>query len=82
MKLYFGYKLNERLYRHYFESSHNQEFAKLLSRNLWEEEFEDYDYWRMTPWIQTCLVYTFYSYDQFKSGVIDKNPIKCQNSSD
>ena len=33
MKLDFGYKLNERLYRRYFESSHNEDFAKLLSRN-------------------------------------------------
>jgi|TARA_Y100000994_G_scaffold77007_1_gene63602 hypothetical protein len=73
MKLDFGYKLNERLYRRYFESSHNQEFAKLLSRNWREEEFEDHDYWRMTLWIQTCLVDIFDSYDQFKSGVIDES---------
>ena len=47
MKLEFGYKLNERLYKRYFESSHNEIFAKLLSRNWREEEFEDHDYWRM-----------------------------------
>ena len=31
MKLDFGYKLNERLYRRYFESSHNENFSKLLT---------------------------------------------------
>ena len=59
MKLEFGFKLNERLYKRYFQSSHNENFAKLLSRNWREEEFEDHDYWRMTLWIQTCLVDIF-----------------------
>jgi len=76
MKLDFGYKLNERLYRRYFESSHNENFAKLLSRNWRTEKFEDYDYWRMTLWIQTCLVDIFDSYDQFKSGVVDESHLK------
>ena len=73
MKLDFGYKLNERLYRRYFESSHNEDFAKLLSRNWREEEFEDHDYWRMTLWIQTCLVDIFDSYDQVKNRVVDES---------
>ena len=73
MKLHFGYKLNERLYRRYFESSHNENFAKLLSRNWREEEFEDHDYWRMTLWIQTCLVDIFDSYDQVKNRVVDES---------
>ena len=37
MKLNFGYKLNERLYRRYFESSHNENFSKFISRNRREE---------------------------------------------
>lgn len=73
MKLEFGYKLNERLYKRYFESSHNENFAKLLSRNWREEEFEDHDYWRMTLWIQTCLVDIFDSYDQFEHGAVDES---------
>lgn len=73
MKLEFGYKLNERLYKRYFESSHNENFAKLLSRNWREEEFDDHDYWRMTLWIQTCLVDIFDSYDQFENGVVDES---------
>ena len=52
------------MYRRYFESSHNENFAKFLSRNWREEEFEDHDYWRMTLWIQTCLLDIFYSYMQ------------------
>jgi len=73
MKLNFGYKLNERLYRRYFESSHNENFSKFLSRNWREEEFENHDYWRMTLWIQTCLVDIFDSYEQFKNNVIDES---------
>ena len=73
MKLDFGYKLNERLYRRYFESSHNENFAKFLSRNWREEDFENHEYWRMTLWIQTCLVDLFDSYDQFKNNMIDES---------
>ncbi len=72
-KLQFGYKLNDRLYRRYFESSHNENFAKFLSRNWREEEFENHEYWRMTLWIQTCLVDLFDCYDQFKENMIDEN---------
>lgn len=70
MKLQFGFNLNDRLYKRYFESAQNENFSKFLAKNWREGDFEDFEYWRMTLWIQTCLVDLFDSYDQFKSGVI------------
>ena len=72
MKLQFGFNLNDRLYKRYFESSQNENFSKFLAKNWREDDFEDFEYWRMTLWIQTCLVDLFDSYDQFKSGVIGR----------
>ncbi len=72
MKLQFGFNLNDRLYKRYFESAQNENFSKFLAKNWREDDFEDFEYWRMTLWIQTCLVDLFDSYDQFKSGVIGR----------
>ena len=76
MKLQFGFNLNDRLYKRYFESSQNENFSKFLAKNWREDDFEDFEYWRMTLWIQTCLVDLFDSYDQFKSGVIGREHLE------
>jgi hypothetical protein len=73
MKLQFGFNLNDRLYKRYFESSQNENFSRFLAKNWREDDFEDFEYWRMTLWIQTCLIDLFDSYDQFKSGVIGRD---------
>jgi len=73
MKMQFGFNLNDRLYKRYFESSQNENFSRFLAKNWREDDFEDFEYWRMTLWIQTCLIDLFDSYDQFKSGVIGRD---------
>ncbi len=35
------------------------------------DQLQDYEYWRSTLWINTCLVDTFDTYDQYKHGLVD-----------
>ena len=70
-KAQFGHSLTSRLYERYFLSAKDQEFTRFLAKNWSQDELEDYEYWRITLWINTCLVDIFDTYDQHKHGLVD-----------
>ena len=70
-KAQFGHSLTSRLYERYFLAAKDQEFSRFLAKNWSTHELEDYEYWRITLWINTCLVDIFDTYDQYKHGLVD-----------
>jgi|TARA_Y100001947_G_scaffold4241_1_gene3646 hypothetical protein len=70
-KAQFGHSLTSRLYERYFLAAKDQEFSRFLAKNWSADELEDYEYWRITLWINTCLVDIFDTYDQYKYGLVD-----------
>ena len=70
-KAQFGNSLTSRLYERYFLAAKDQEFSRFLAKNWSTDELEDYEYWRITLWINTCLVDIFDTYDQYKHGLVD-----------
>ena len=70
-KAQFGHSLTSRLYERYFLAAKDQEFSRFLAKNWSTDKLEDYEYWRITLWINTCLVDIFDTYDQHKHGLVD-----------
>ena len=70
-KAQFGHSLTSRLYERYLLAAKDQEFSRFLAKNWSTDELEDYEYWRITLWINTCLVDIFDTYDQYKHGLVD-----------
>ena len=58
-KAQFGHSLTSRLYERYFLAAKDQGFARFLVKNRSMDQLQDYEYWRITLWINTCLVDTF-----------------------
>ncbi|HBK77965.1 MAG TPA: hypothetical protein DDZ73_16615, partial [Gammaproteobacteria bacterium] len=58
-KAQFGHSLTSRLYERYFLAAKDQEFSRFLAKNWSTDKLEDYEYWRITLWINTCLVDIF-----------------------
>ena len=67
----FGHGLTSRLYERYFLSAKDKEFSAFLSKDWSKDSMEDYEYWRITLWINTILVDLFDTYDQHRQKLID-----------
>jgi len=72
----FGHGLTSRLYERYFLSAKDKEFAAFLSKDWSKDSMEDYEYWRITLWINTILVDLFDTYDQHRQKLIDDTHLK------
>ncbi|MBH68695.1 MAG: hypothetical protein CMM58_10110 [Rhodospirillaceae bacterium] len=67
----FGHGLTSRLYERYFLSAKDKEFSQFLSKDWSNDELENYEYWRITLWINTILVDLFDTYDQHRQKLVD-----------
>ena len=67
----FGHSLTSRFYERYFHSAKDREFSQFLAKDWSKDKLEDYEYWRITLWINACLVDIFDTYDQNKKGLVD-----------
>ena len=72
----FGHGLTSRLYERYFLSAKDKEFSKFLAKDWSKDGMEDYEYWRVTLWINTILVDLFDAYDQHRHNLIDSTHLK------
>tara|TARA_B100001175_G_C19262552_1_gene520170 strand:+ start:68 stop:610 length:543 start_codon:yes stop_codon:yes gene_type:complete len=72
----FGHGLTSRLYERYFLSAKDKEFSKFLAKDWSKDGMEDYEYWRVTLWINTILVDLFDTYDQHRQNLIDSTHLK------
>ena len=72
----FGHGLISRLYERYFLSAKDKEFSKFLSKDWSGAELEDYEYWRITLWINTILVDLFDTYDQHRQNLVDNTHLQ------
>ena len=76
MRAQFGHGLTSRLYERYFLSAKDKEFSKFLAKDWSKDGMEDYEYWRVTLWINTILVDLFDTYDQHRQNLIDSTHLK------
>tara|TARA_Y100001978_G_scaffold196193_1_gene205419 strand:- start:155 stop:679 length:525 start_codon:yes stop_codon:yes gene_type:complete len=72
----FGHGLISRLYERYFLSAKDKEFSKFLSKDWSDADLEDYEYWRITLWINTILVDLFDAYDQHRQKLVDSTHLQ------
>ena len=72
----FGHGLTSRLYERYFLSAKDKEFSRFLAKDWSKDGMEDYEYWRITLWINTILVDLFDTYDQHRQNLIDSTHLK------
>ena len=72
----FGHGLISRLYERYFLSAKDKEFSKFLSKDWSSADLEDYEYWRITLWINTILVDLFDTYDQHRQKLVDSTHLQ------
>ena len=72
----FGHGLTSRLYERYFLSAKDKEFSKFLAKDWSKDGMEDYEYWRVTLWINTILVDLFDTYDQHRQNLIDSTHLR------
>ena len=56
VKAQFGHSLTSRLFERYFQSAKEQEFCQFLAKSWSNDVLEDYEYCRITLWINTCLL--------------------------
>ena len=72
----FGHGLTSRLYERYFASAKDKDFSRFLAKDWSKDGMEDYEYWRITLWINTILVDLFDTYDQHRQNLIDSTHLK------